>query len=97
MQRSHAIANGIFVASVNRVGFECPPGGEGLEFWGGSFVCDPFGMVLTEASRKEELVVAECDWGRIEAVRRQWPFLRDRRIDSYGPIVNRLLDRPPPV
>ena len=95
MQRSHAIANGIFVASVNRVGFECPPGGEGLEFWGGSFVCDPFGAVLTEASRDEELVVAECDWSRVEEVRRQWPFLRDRRIDSYAPIVHRLLDRPP--
>ena len=96
MQRSHAIANGIFVASVNRVGFECPVGGEGLEFWGGSFVCDPFGAVLTEASGMEELVVAECDWSRIEAVRRQWPFLRDRRIDSYAPIVNRFLDRSPP-
>lgn len=94
MQRSHAIANGIFVASVNRVGYERPPGGEGLEFWGGSFVCDPFGVVLSEASRQEELLVAECDWSRIEAVRRQWPFLRDRRIDSYAPIVNRLLDRP---
>ena len=95
MQRSHAIANGIFVASVNRVGCERPPDGEGLEFWGGSFVCDPFGVVLSEASRQEELVVAECDWSRIEAVRRQWPFLRDRRIDSYAPIVNRLLDGPP--
>lgn len=95
MQRSHAIANGIFVASVNRVGFECPPGGEGLDFWGASFVCDPFGVMLAEASGKEELVVAECDWGRIEEVRRQWPFLRDRRIDSYAPIVHRLLDGPP--
>ena len=95
IQRSHAIANGIFVASVNRVGCECPPGGKGLEFWGGSFVCDPFGVVLREASSKEELLVTECDWGRIEEVRRQWPFLRDRRIDSYAPIVNRLLDRPP--
>ena len=94
IQRSHAIANGIFVASVNRVGYERPPGGEGLEFWGGSFVCDPFGVVLTEASLKEELVVAECDWARIEEVRRQWPFLRDRRIDSYAPIVNRLIDGP---
>ncbi|MDE2665630.1 MAG: carbon-nitrogen hydrolase [Acidobacteriota bacterium] len=96
IQRSHAIANGIFVASVNRVGYERSPEGEGLEFWGGSFLCDPFGVVLTEASRKEELVVAECDWSRIEAVRRQWPFLRDRRIDSYAPIVNRLLDHSPP-
>ena len=95
MQRSHAIANGIFVASVNRVGYERPPGGEGLDFWGASFVCDPFGAVLAEASGKEELVVAECDWGRIEEVRRQWPFLRDRRIDSYAPIVHRLLDGPP--
>jgi N-carbamoylputrescine amidase len=94
IQRSHAIANGIYVASVNRVGQERPSGGEGLEFWGGSFVCDPFGVVLKEASQEEELLIVECDWSQIEEVRRHWPFLRDRRIDSYAPIVHRLIDHP---
>ena len=97
IQRSHAIANGIYVASVNRVGFERPSGGQGLEFWGGSFVCDPFGVVLTEAAQEEELLIADCDWSRIEEVRRHWPFLRDRRIDSYAQIVNRLIDPAPSV
>lgn len=91
MQRSHAIANGIYVAAVNRVGFEGPRE-RGLEFWGASFVSDPFGRVLTEASHdKEEILVAECDPAVMEEVRRNWPFLRDRRIDAYGPIVNRFL------
>ena len=89
IQRSHAIANGVFVAAVNRVGFEGPPE-SGLEFWGHSFVCDPFGQVLAEASAdKEEILVVECDPARVEEVRRNWPFLRDRRIDAYSPILNR--------
>jgi N-carbamoylputrescine amidase len=93
IQRAHAIANGVYVAAVNRVGHEGPSGG-GLEFWGSSFVSDPFGVVLSEASNnKEEILVAECDLTHLESVRRNWPFLRDRRIDSYGPIVNRLIDR----
>jgi N-carbamoylputrescine amidase len=91
MQRSHAIANGIYVAAVNRVGFE-GPADRGLEFWGASFVSDPFGRVLREASHdKEEILVVECDPAVMEEVRRNWPFLRDRRIDAYGPILNRFL------
>jgi N-carbamoylputrescine amidase len=92
IQRSHAIANGIYVAAVNRVGFEGPPD-HGLEFWGGSFVADPFGQVLAEASNdREETLVVECDRRRIDEVRRNWPFLRDRRIDAYAGILNRLID-----
>jgi N-carbamoylputrescine amidase len=89
IQRSHAIANGVFVAAVNRVGFEGTPE-SGLEFWGHSFVCDPFGQILAEASAdKEEILLVECDPSRVEEVRRNWPFLRDRRIDAYSPILNR--------
>jgi len=92
IQRAHAIANGIYVAAVNRVGFEGPPE-HGLEFWGGSFVADPLGQVISEASHgAEETLIAECDPRRIEDVRRNWPFLRDRRIDAYGPITARVLD-----
>jgi N-carbamoylputrescine amidase len=92
IQRSHAIANGIFVAAVNRVGFEGTPQ-SGLEFWGHSFVCDPFGQVLAEASAdKEEILLVECDPARSEEVRRNWPFLRDRRIDAYSPILERWLE-----
>jgi N-carbamoylputrescine amidase len=92
IQRSHAIANGVFVAAVNRVGFEGTPQ-SGLEFWGHSFVCDPFGQVLAEASSdKEEILVVKCDPSRVEEVRRNWPFLRDRRIDAYSPILERWLE-----
>ncbi|HYT06757.1 MAG TPA: carbon-nitrogen hydrolase [Rugosimonospora sp.] len=91
IQRSHAIANGIFVAAVNRVGFEGPPE-SGLEFWGSSFVADPFGQIIAEASRdKEETLVVECDLRRMEEVRRNWPFLRDRRTDAYAPLLERWL------
>lgn len=90
-QRAHAIANGIYVAAVNRVGFEGPPD-KGLEFWGASFVSDPFGRVLAEASHdKEEILIVECDTNQMEEVRRGWPFLRDRRIDAYGDITSRFL------
>lgn len=93
IQRSHAIANGVFVVAVNRVGHEASAGGDGLEFWGSSFVCDPFGVVLAQASvEKEETLVVDIDLKRIEEVRRNWPFLRDRRIDAYGGITKRLLD-----
>jgi N-carbamoylputrescine amidase len=92
IQRSHAIANGVFVAAVNRVGHEGPEGG-GLEFWGHSFVCDPFGVVLAEAGEGEQTLVVECDLSRQEEVRRGWPFLRDRRIDAYEGLQARLLDR----
>ena len=92
IQRSHAIANGLYVAAVNRVGYEGPPG-NGLEFWGGSFVADPFGQVLAEASSdRDETLIVECDPRRIEEVRRNWPFLRDRRIDAYSGICSRVID-----
>jgi len=92
MQRAHAIANGVYVAAVNRVGFEGPPE-RGLEFWGASFVADPFGQVLAEAPHgQEEILVVECDPARIEEVRRNWPFLRDRRVDAYEPLSRRFLD-----
>jgi N-carbamoylputrescine amidase len=93
IQRGHAIANGVYVAVVNRVGHEIPPeGGPGLEFWGSSFVADPFGIVVAEASTdREEILVAKVDLARIEEVRRNWPFLRDRRVDAYGPILNRYI------
>src|SRR5246127_4172063 len=87
IQRAHAIANGVYVAAVNRVGFEGPPD-HGLEFWGNSFVSDPFGQVIAQAcTSDEEILVVECDPHRMEEVRRGWPFLRDRRIDAYAPIL----------
>ena len=91
IQRAHAIANGVFVVAVNRVGHEGPKDG-GLDFWGHSFVADPFGVVLAEAGEDEDVLVVECDLGRVEEVRQNWPFLRDRRIDAYGGIGARLLD-----
>jgi N-carbamoylputrescine amidase len=85
VQRGHAIANGMFVAAVNRVGAE-----DGLEFWGSSFVANPFGEVVAHASsNSEEILYADCDLGRIEKTRRNWPFLRDRRIDAYGDLLRR--------
>jgi N-carbamoylputrescine amidase len=92
IQRGHAIANGIYVAAVNRAGYEGPPE-KGIEFWGSSFVADPFGQVVAQASiDREQTLVAECDPRRIDEVRRNWPFLRDRRIDAYSPILNRWLE-----
>ena len=94
IQRAHAIANGVYVAVVNRVGYEGKPAGgdAGLEFWGNSFVADPFGQIVSQASNdKEEILVVECDPARSEDTRRNWPFLRDRRSDAYGPILNRWL------
>ncbi len=99
IQRAHAIANGVYVAVVNRVGHEAgdvggkQTPGAGLEFWGSSFLCDPFGSVIAEASAEgEEILIGEVDLRKLEEVRRNWPFLRDRRIDSYAPITSRLLD-----
>ena len=93
IQRSHAIANGIYVAAINRTGFEGPRD-RGLEFWGSTFAADPFGRVLAEASHSgEEVLIVECDPRHLEQVRRNWPFLRDRRIDAYAPITSRFLDR----
>jgi N-carbamoylputrescine amidase len=92
IQRSHALANGVYVAAVNRVGHEGPTEA-GLEFWGGSFVSDPFGGIIKQASQdKEEVLIVPCDLGRLEEVRRNWPFLRDRRIDAYGGLSRRLID-----
>jgi N-carbamoylputrescine amidase len=106
IQRAHAIANGVYVASVNRVGLEhgevkLPHGdvagnrveGKGIEFWGGSFLADPFGRVIAKASQDaDEILIGEIDLGLIEETRRNWPFLRDRRIDAYAPIANRFTD-----
>jgi N-carbamoylputrescine amidase len=97
IQRGHAIANGIYVAAVNRVGHETPEeGGDGLEFWGTSFLCDPQGVVIAEAStNREEILYGEVDLAHLEDVRRNWPFLRDRRIDAYHGIEQRFLDEKP--
>ena len=97
IQRAHAIVNGVYVAAANRVGFEKTSAeGAGLEFWGSTFICDPFGVVLAEAStEREEILLAEIDLARLEDVRRNWPFLRDRRIDAYAGITSRFLDEDP--
>jgi len=95
IQRAHAIANGVYVAAVNRVGHERPTGaaGQGIEFWGSSFFSDPFGVVLAEASvDREEILFGEVNLDRVEEVRRNWPFLRDRRIDAYAGLDQRFLD-----
>jgi len=98
IQRSHAIANGIYVAAVNRVGHETgnvrgnQASGAGLEFWGGSFLADPFGRVIAQAPHdREDILIGEVNSKLIEEVRRNWPFLRDRRIDAYGRITERML------
>ncbi|MGB7548277.1 MAG: nitrilase-related carbon-nitrogen hydrolase, partial [Terracidiphilus sp.] len=99
IQRAHAIANGVYVAGVNRVGQEHGDilgnraEGQGIEFWGGSFLADPFGRILAQASHDaEEILLGEIDLALIEDTRRNWPFLRDRRIDAYAPITKRFLD-----
>lgn len=100
MQRSHAIANGVFVAAVNRTGTELPlaespdrPSDyQGLEFWGSSFACGPLGDVIAEAGQGEEILLASCDLNRTEETRQGWPFLRDRRIDAYQGLTRRYLD-----
>ena len=92
IQRSHAVANGCFVASVNRVGHETPVGGDGIEFWGGSFVAGTSGEILSQAGLDESVLLLEVDLGTVAVTRTHWPFLRDRRIDAYGGITKRLLD-----
>jgi N-carbamoylputrescine amidase len=93
IQRGHAIANGCYVAAVNRVGHEAPAGGDGIEFWGQSFVCDPAGQIIAKAGvASEENLVVEIDFARVEQQRTHWPFLRDRRIDAYGDLTRRLID-----
>jgi N-carbamoylputrescine amidase len=91
IQRSHAIANAVYVAAPNRVGHEDEPGTEGIAFFGNSFVADPSGRLIASAGETEEILVATCDPAEIETTRRNWPFFRDRRIDAYGPILQRHL------
>jgi N-carbamoylputrescine amidase len=94
VQRGHAIANGVYVAAVNRAGLEKPdPNDPGIEFWGGTFLVDPFGVVIASArTDREEIVMGKVDPARIEEVRRGWPFLRDRRIDAYAGIGERFIE-----
>jgi N-carbamoylputrescine amidase len=94
VQRGHAIANGCYVAAANRIGLERPIESQaGIEFWGSSFICDPQGVMLVQGSTdKEEILHAEVDLNKMEVVRRNWPFLRDRRIDAYGDITKRFID-----
>ena len=93
IQRSHAIANGCYVAVPNRVGHEAPDGGDGLEFWGQSFVVDPSGQIVARASvGEEEILIVEADLDALDTQRTHWPFLRDRRIDAYGDMQKRFID-----
>jgi len=94
IQRSHAIANGLYVAAANRVGHEVfTEGTDGIQFWGHSFIADPFGVVIAQASDdREEVLIAEIDRARMEDVRRNWQFLRDRRIENYGDLQKRFID-----
>jgi N-carbamoylputrescine amidase len=95
MQRSHAVANGCYVVAVNRIGLERPVGGDGLEFWGQSFVAGTSGQILAKASAsREEALVVPVDLAKVDVTRTHWPFLRDRRIDAYGGLTQRLLDVP---
>jgi N-carbamoylputrescine amidase len=91
IQRAHAIANGVYVAAPNRVGFEAEPDTDGLQFFGHSFISDPFGRILAEGGEGPEVIVATCDPALMEETRRNWPFLRDRRVDAYGGILSRYL------
>ncbi len=91
MQRSHAVANGVFVVAVNRVGHE-PSDDGGIEFWGGSFVADPYGNVLANAGREPDVLVVPCDLAAVDQARTHWPFLRDRRIDAYQDLGRRFRD-----
>jgi len=94
IQRAHAIANGVYVAAVNRIGLEkSAEDAAGIEFWGGTFLCDPFGVVVAQVGpASEDVLIAEVNRARIEDVRRNWPFLRDRRIDAYGRTTERFTD-----
>lgn len=93
IQRAHAVANGCYVAAVNRIGHEAPAGGDGIEFWGQSFVAGTSGQILAKASvDQEEVLVVEIDLNKVDVTRTHWPFLRDRRIDAYGDLTKRLID-----
>lgn len=94
IQRSHAIANGCYVAVPNRVGHEAPAGGDGIEFWGQSFIAGPDGEIVVKGSiDREEIVACDVDWNRVNEYRTHWPFLRDRRIDAYVGLEQRMLDQ----
>jgi N-carbamoylputrescine amidase len=98
IQRAHAVANGCYVAAVNRTGRERPAGGEGIEFWGQSFVAGPGGQILCEASSdKDEVLLTTVDLSAVDTTRTHWPFLRDRRIDAYGGLCQRFMDASPPA
>ena len=93
IQRGHAVANGCYVAAINRVGHETPVGGDGLEFWGQSFVAGTSGQILAKASvEQEEILLVPIDLGKVDVTRTHWPFLRDRRIDAYGDLTKRFID-----
>jgi N-carbamoylputrescine amidase len=93
VQRGHAVANGCYVCAPNRVGHEAPVGGDGIEFWGRSFIADPSGRIIARASAsEEETLVVELDLQQVEFQRQHWPFFRDRRIDAYGDITRRMID-----
>ena len=93
IQRSHAVANGCYVAAVNRIGLEMPEGAPGIEFWGQSFVAGTSGQILAKASvDREEVMVVPIDLGKVDVTRTHWPFLRDRRIDAYGDLTKRFID-----
>ncbi|MCL4790133.1 MAG: carbon-nitrogen hydrolase [Verrucomicrobia bacterium] len=93
IQRSHAVANGCFVAVANRIGHERPAGGEGIEFWGQSFVAGTSGELLAKASHnREEILIVPVDLAQVDTIRTHWPFLRDRRIDAYNGLTKRLID-----
>jgi len=93
IQRSHAVANGCYVAAINRIGTETPVGGDGLEFWGQSFIAGTSGQVLAKASvDQEEILLHSVDLGKVDVTRTHWPFLRDRRIDAYGDLTKRFRD-----
>src|SRR5947208_1811597 len=93
IQRSHAIANGCYIAVPNRVGHEAPADGDGIEFWGQSFVCGPDGEIIAKGSvDREEIVMADVDWSRVNEQRTHWPFLRDRCVDAYSELNRRMID-----
>jgi N-carbamoylputrescine amidase len=93
IQRSHAVANGCYVAAVNRIGVETPEGGDGIEFWGQSFVAGTSGQIIAKASiDREEVMLVPIDLGKVDVTRTHWPFLRDRRIDAYGNLTKRFID-----
>jgi N-carbamoylputrescine amidase len=93
IQRSHGVANGCYVAVANRIGLERPAGGDGIEFWGQSFIAGTSGQIIAKASvSKEENLLVPLDLSKVDVTRTHWPFLRDRRIDAYGDLTKRLID-----